>query len=179
MSDPTTEPPPPKPPSKLWKWTKRIGCVLMLLVFTCCGLTCGGGWLIDNSLRNWNKDEVDRLHAEGIGDGDIEAMHRRADERFRKRYSLEDLQAFLRDRPGLLDRANLNGMDFARQNIDGAEFVMVKSKRSLLSFNEWDLVFRIVDGVYTLVGISPGLDEFVPSSIRFRGSSSRRHRHHH
>jgi hypothetical protein len=148
----------------------------MLLLFSCCGLTCGGAWFLESSMRNSNKDEVDRLHAEGLRDGDIEEMHHRADERFRKRFPLEEFQAFLRQRPGMLDRGNLNGMDFKKKVIDGAEFVKVKSKRNWYTLDEWEIVFRIVDGVYILVGISPGLDEFVPSSFRHRPASSRRHR---
>ncbi len=172
--------PEPKKPSAVWKWLKRIGCVILLLTFTCCGLTCTGGWWLERSVRNMNKDEVDRIHADGMQNGDVQAMFERANPKFRGRFNLQDLEAFLEQRPGILGRDNLRGVDFARMNIDGAEFVKVKSKRSMFSFDEWEIVFKVVDGVLELVGISPGMDEFVPAPFRYRRSSGggwRRHHH--
>lgn len=175
-SKPADTPNSPKKPSALWKWIKRIGCALLLLTFTCCGLTCTGGWWALRSGYNMNKEEVDRVHADGMQKGDVKAMHDRADPRFRERFTLKDLEAFLEQRPGILERANLHGIDLAKKNIHGVEFVKVRSKPSLFSDELWEIVFQVVDGALVLVGISPGLDELVPDSFRFRKHSSRRHR---
>lgn len=171
-----------KPPSGWWKWTKRIGCTFLLTVLaftlTCCGLACGGVWWIDSSVRNANKDEVDRLHELGMQRGDVQAMHERADPEFRKKHNLETLRAFINERPWLLERENLVGMDFRRQVIGGVEFVKVKSRRRWFAQDDMEIVFKVIDNVLVLIGISPGLDELVPSSFRHRGASGRR-RHFH
>ena len=173
-SEPTAVPPPPKPPSAFWKWTKRIGCVLILATFTCCGLTCTGGWWLIHLPYSMNKVEVDQLFAEGMHAGDVKDMHERADPKFRKRVTLAELQDFLDARPGVLERPNLHGEFFRKRNINGVEYVKVKSKPSIFSMDEWEIVFKIVDGVLVLVGISPGLDEDVPESFRYRRPSSGR-----
>lgn len=175
MSDAASTPA-TKPPSALWKWTKRIGCFLFLSVFACCLLTCTGGWLFERSIRNLNGEEMDRFHAEGLRGGDVKAMHEHADPEFRERHDLQELQAFLDARPGMLQRDRFHGLWFSRRVIDGVEYVKVKSKASLFSGDEWEIVCKVVDGVLVLVGISPGLDELVPSSFRYRSGSSRRHR---
>jgi hypothetical protein len=178
--EPTQEQPLPGPPSGFWKWSRRLGCMLILGTLTCCGLTCGGAWLVQDSFRNRNKDEVDRLYVDGMQNGDLRAMHEKGQESFRKHYSLEDLQAFVEAHPGLLDRANLHGMTVARRTIDQIEYVKVSSQPGLFSTEQWEFVFLVVDGEYNLVGISPGLDEAVPEAFRHRTSSAHhRRRHHH
>lgn len=174
--DPAPEPnPAPKPPSALWRWIKRIGCALLLITLSCCGLTCTAGWLGGRALRNLNGDELDRFHAEGMQGGDIKKMHDRADPEFRKRHDFDALRAFLDARPGILDRDNLFGMTLERRKIGADLFIKVRSQRGWLAFDQWEIVCKVVDGVMVFVGISPGLDEVVPSSFRFR-SGGRRHR---
>lgn len=175
-SVPAATPPEPTKPSALWKWVKRIGCMLLLLACSCCGLFCTGAWWLDRGVRNMNKEEVDRIHAEGMQAGDIEAMFRRADPRFRERFTLQDLEAFLKERPEILERDHLRGVDLTRRTIKGEVFVKVKSKPSWFSTVEWEIVFKIVDEVLVLVGISPGLDDVVPESFRHRPRTGRRHR---
>src|SRR6187431_1536454 len=110
MNDASPTPPiTPKPQSALWKWTKRVGCTLVLLSFTCCFISCGGFWWTQDSLRNMNKEDMDRIHAQGLRGGDLERMHAHADREFRIRYSVEDLQKFLLEHPGLFERENFFG----------------------------------------------------------------------
>ena len=178
-TEPAKPEPTQKPPSRFWKWTRRVGCVLILLTLTCCLTTCTAGWLMERGIRKINGDEMDRIHAEAVRGGDIKAMHDRADARFRQRFTLEDLEKFLNERPGILERDNFRGVDFRQANIDGVEFVKITSKPGWISGDSWEIVCKVVDGVYVLVGISPGLDEFVPEGFRYRKhSSGRRWRHH-
>jgi len=170
MSQSTT----PQASSPFWKWAKRIGCTMVLLAVMSCCVLCGGGWWMLDSLRAMNKDEVDRIHVEGLHRGDLAKIHARADQAFRKRYSVEDLQAFLQDRPGLFDRENFFGMEFVRRKIDGVEYVKIKSKRGWFTLDQWEIVFKVVDGEYRLVGISPGMDELVPPGFR-QGAGGGRH----
>jgi hypothetical protein len=172
---PPAQPPPPKAPSRLWKWTRRFGCFLLLLSFTCCGLICTGAWLLDYGVRNRNKEELDRVHVAGLRDGNVQAIYDRADAAFRKRYSLKDFQAFLEERSELLERDNLEGWSFWKTTRDGVEYVTVRSVPSRFSGDQWAIICKIVDGEYVLVGISPGMDELVPWSLRHSGRSSRRH----
>jgi hypothetical protein len=122
-----------------------------------------------------NKDDVDRLFTEGMKKGDAAKMYAHADERLRKRFTLGEIQAFLDKRPGILERENLVGLNFMSTRVDGADYVKVTNKPGFFYDNAWDIVFKVVDGEYILVGISPGLDDFVPGSFRIRG---RRLRHH-
>lgn len=169
--------PPPKSTSALWRWIKRIGCALLAVLLTCCGLTCTGGWLIQRSLHNMNKDEVDRFHAQGLQGGDVKAMHERADPAFRQKVSLDDLRAFLDAHPGLLERDNLHGFSLARRTIGGVEYIKVNNPGGLFDTSV-AIVCKVVDDALVLVGISPGLDDLVPESFKHRSGSSRRHRHH-
>ncbi len=174
------QPPPTKPPSGLWKWTKRIGCTFLLgvlgIVLTCCGITCGGFWWIASDARAMNKDDVDRVLAEALRDGDVKAMHEHADPAFRAKISREELQAFLDARPGLLDRANLVGVTLVRRKFNNNEFVKLTSARNYWFGDRWEIVCRVVNDVLVFVGISPGLDEFVPSGFKHRVHLGRRHR---
>jgi hypothetical protein len=124
-----------------------------------------------------NRQEVDRFHAEGMRGGDVKAMFERADPKFRQRFTLQELEKFIEERPGILERDNLRGFDFERRNIEGVEFIKVKSKPSYFWLDEWELVFKVVDGALVLIGISPGMDEFVPSGFHYRRPSGRRHHH--
>jgi hypothetical protein len=177
-NDPVPAGPPPKEPSRLWKWTKRIGCTFVLvvlgIVLTCCGVTCGGLWFVDNSARDMNKAEVDLLFAEALKDGDVKKMHDHADAAFRAKVSREELQAFLDARPGLMDRNNFIGMHFVRRKVGKDEYLKVETGRgwalagdSMIGGERWEIVCKVVDGVLLLVGISPGLDDLVPQELKY------------
>jgi hypothetical protein len=166
----------PKKPSAIWKWLRRVGCMFVLMACTCCGLMCVGGRWVLRQPYTLHKEEVDRFHADGMKGGDVKAMFDRADPKFRKRFTLEELQKFLDERPGILERENLNGTTFSKKKIGDVDFVKVKSMPSYFSMDQWEIVFKIVDGVLVLVGISPGMDEDVPEAFRYRMPSGRRHR---
>lgn len=170
-TEPAKIEPAPKQPSRVWKWLKRIGCALVLMSFTCCGLSCVGGWWLLHAPYNMHKEEVDHFHAEALRGGDIKAIHDRADAKLRQRITVEELQQFLAERPGILKRSSLQGVYFRKQTIDGVDYVKVRSKPSFFTVDEWEIVFKVVDGVLVLVGVSPGLDEDVPTRFRYRGSS--------
>lgn len=159
--------PTPKRPSAFWKWTKRIGCTMVLLAFTCCGLSGGGLWWLDSTARRDVEERLDRVHFEALRGGDLDAMHANADPAFRERFSILDLRELLRQRPGLLDRQNLLGVEFHMRN--GVEYVIIRSLQV-------EIVFKRIDDRYVLVGISPGMDEFVPARLRFGARGHHRSR---
>lgn len=170
-SQPTDAATTPKKTSAVWKWIRRIGCAILLTSFACCGLTClGGRWLVTMPWRA-NKEEVDRVFAQGLQGGDVKAMFERADPKFREKHTLEDLQKFIDEHPGILDRDNFHGMTFVKFEINGQQCVRIRSIPSLFSNDHWDIICKVVDGVLVFLGITPGMDGALPPSLPIPGGA--------
>jgi hypothetical protein len=104
--------------------------------------------------------ERDRLFAEALANGDAAAAYERADERFRKAYTADQLAAYFRDQPALFDplpgSASLSSGTTNGRTVVSTTFEAGQRKYSIYAAKDGE-------GMH-LLGISPALDRAAPSA---------------
>jgi hypothetical protein len=105
--------------------------------------------------------ERDRLLAEALANGDARTAYERADERFRRAYTAEQLAAYFRDQPALFDPPR-DSVSFSNRAINGKTIVSTTFETRQRKYT----IYAAKDGVLHLLGISPALDRAVPPENR-------------
>jgi hypothetical protein len=106
--------------------------------------------------------ERDRLFAEALANGDARTAYERADERFRRAYTAEQLAAYFRDQPELFDPPR-DSVSFGTATINGKTIVSTTFETRQRKYT----IYAVKDGDRLhLLGISPALDRAVPPENR-------------
>lgn len=155
----------PLSPSVRRPGQKRAGWLLALGV--CAAIAAG-----ILGLRAYNAAmlavDIDQLHQQVLAGGNAVAAYDNADVRFQALYPREVFLGFLKDHPGLLDRARLSGREVLWMRGAGDLVVVVKARLEgdpRLS----DVTFYCAHAgnhEFRLLGISPDLMAAVPSNLK-------------
>jgi hypothetical protein len=165
--------PPPRRAKQRWLTRKTIaGGVLALMLISCAGMcfACTGlTWYFSSAVRN----ATDRVLHEALADGDRDELYQHTDEDFRKAYTEAELRTFVKDRPSILDRSRLEGVELRRKRLDDKAYLVLIARVA----DEGMVAFYCTvedKGKLALLGISTGnrgaaLDMAVPEAIRRLG----------
>jgi hypothetical protein len=151
------------------------GCLVVLVVFVGVGLVfvpkmawdiAGTGKALSEA-----RSERDRLFTEALANGDARTAYERADERFRRAYTAEQLAAYFRDQPALFDPPR-DSVSFSTATIDGKTSVSTTFETRQRKYT----IYAARDGGgLHLLDISPALDRAVPAQNReSEGASTKR-----
>jgi hypothetical protein len=106
--------------------------------------------------------EQDRRFAEALANGDARRAYERADERFRRAYTAEQLGAYFRDQPALFDPPR-DSVSFGTQTHNEKTIVSTTFESRQRKYTIY--AAKDVGGLH-LLGISPALDRAVPPENR-------------
>lgn len=108
------------------------------------------------------KTERDRLYAEALANGDAAAAYAQADERFRQAYTEEQLAAYFRDEPAVLNppqsSVTVNTQTNNGKTVVSTAFEAGQRKYTIYAAKAGDRLH--------LLGIGPALDRAVPPEYR-------------
>jgi len=151
--------------------TGKVLLILFGIGFACVVACCGGCgllvWKGGNDLQASNPVETDDLHNNALAGGNVDKIYESADPEFKKKYTRNELSAFVSSHSSCFERKNLWGGTL-RTRYGREDYKTIDSKTGL--FDPGVRIYFIkskTTSKYIFAGISPGLDGTIPESLRF------------